>query len=86
MEIESEIISSAVGCNTFHKHVSEYGHRAWMACGKLVDVVYWDLGNGWYEIIDVIPKDGRKSTVKYFYKRLRKIINESYDENGLRIG
>lgn len=85
MEVESEILSNAIGCETFHKHVPEYGHRAWKAEGKLVDVIYWDLGNGWCAIMDVIPKDGKESTVIKFYKKLHRIINESYDENGFRI-
>lgn len=84
-EIESEILSSAIDCNTFHEYAPEYGWRAWKAKGKFVEVVYWDLGNVWCSIIDVIPVSGKKVHVINFYKKLQKIINKSYDESGFRI-
>ncbi len=86
VEVESEILSAVIGCNGLHKHVPEYGWRAWKASGKSVDVVYWDTGNGWCEIMNVIPRKGKnESAVVKFYRKLNKMISRCYDENGYRI-
>jgi hypothetical protein len=85
IEVESEILSEAIECNTYHKPRPEYGYRAWIAIGKKVDVVYWDTGNGWCAILDVVPKDGKKKTVLKFYRKLQQIIKKNYDESGFRI-
>jgi hypothetical protein len=42
IEVESEILDEAIDCNIYHKYAPRYGHRAWIAIGKEVDVVYWD--------------------------------------------
>ncbi|MGQ9706189.1 MAG: hypothetical protein ACUVWP_04195 [bacterium] len=86
MEIESNILNKVIGCDSYHKHVCNYGERAYIAVGKLVDVIYWDTGNTWCCILDIIPKTnkGQKQVIE-FYKKLRKEINKCYDENGYRI-
>jgi len=86
MEVESDILSVAVGCKGYHGRASEYGERAWRASGINVDVVYWDGGNGWCDIMAVIPRKGamEKEIVK-FYRKLNSAINNNYDEDGYRI-
>ena len=65
----------------------EYGERAWLAEGEEIDVIYWDEGNGWCLIMQIIPKDLKryKEVGLEFYRKLRKVLNENYDENGMRI-
>lgn len=87
IEIESDILNTIIHCKDYHKRVPEYGERAWIAKGKKVDVIYWDLGNTWCTIMDVIPKKGkRREEVVNFYRRLRKIAAKFYDEEGFRCG
>ena len=86
MEVESDILSVVIGCKGYHERASEYGERAWMANGKKVGVVYWDIGNGWCDIMDVIPKNGGKQNkVVKFYMALNRTIAKSYDEDFCRI-
>lgn len=85
VEVESEILSAVIGSKGLHKHAPEYGWRAWKACGRSVDVVYWDTGNGWCEIMDIIPHKGKRVAVIEFYKKLDAAISRCYDENGYRI-
>lgn len=86
IEVEDDILSEVIKCEGLHEFVPEYGHRAWIARGKTVDVVYWDVGNGWCSIMDVIPRDGKgQGEVMRFYRRLRGAIARRYDEDGLRI-
>ncbi|MFN4133435.1 MAG: hypothetical protein ACK4GQ_03600 [Candidatus Hadarchaeales archaeon] len=86
VEVESEILSTAADSKGLHKYAPEYGWRAWKTSGKSVDVVYWDMGNGWCEIMDVIPRKGKnKAAVVEFYRKLNKTISRCYDENGYRI-
>ena len=87
LEVESEILSTAIDCKGFHKYTPKYGQRAWKAKGKSIDIVYWDTGNGWCAIIDVIPHKGKsQSEVIRFYRKLKIIISRCYDENGYREG
>lgn len=85
-EVESDILSEVIGCKGYHKPALEYGERAWIAEGKTVDVIYWDTGNTWCAILDIIPKRGKgQEEVKKFYKKLHEIINKYFDETGYRI-
>lgn len=86
MEAESDILSVVIGCKGYHEKAPEYGERAWMAKGRKVDIVYWDTGNGWCDILDIIPQNGGKQNeVIRFYRMLNKAIAKSYDEDGYRI-
>jgi hypothetical protein len=86
MEVESDILSIAVGCKGYHERASAYGERAWRASGINADVVYWDGGNGWCDIMAVIPKkrEPEKEIIR-FYKKLNSTIDKNYDEDGYRI-
>jgi hypothetical protein len=48
----------------------EYGERAWRIRGKYADIVYWDLGNTWCDIINVFPKSGHERWVQWFLDRI----------------
>lgn len=86
MEVESGILSIAIECKGYHERASEYGERAWRANGKNVDVVYWDAGNSWCAIMDVIPKaKSNQEKVIHFYKKLLETIDNCYDEDGYRM-
>jgi glycine betaine/choline ABC-type transport system substrate-binding protein len=90
MEVESDILNGIIECKTYHKHQPQFGERAWLAEGKEVNILYWDTGNTWCKILDVIPKKAKTKKeqyqiVKKFYRKLRRKIEESYDENMLRV-
>ncbi len=38
--------------------------------GENIDVVYWDVGNGWSSIVTVIPHGGNESRLVEFWRRL----------------
>jgi hypothetical protein len=71
MEVESDILSVAIGCKGYHSRASEYGERAWRASGINVNVVYWDGGM-------------EKEIIK-FYGKLNSTIDKNHDEDGYRI-
>jgi hypothetical protein len=86
MEVESDILSMVIRCKGYHERASEYGERAWRANGINMDVVYWDGGNGWCDIMAVIPKKGQMETeIARFYRRLNSTIDKHYDEDSYRI-
>ncbi len=57
--IQSSTIEDLMGgqraLSPFHDRAPEYGERSWRLSGELFDVVYWDSGNGWAWIQQVIP-------------------------------
>ncbi len=80
-EIETEIIEEVIEkIGRYHKYVPQYGNRAWLIQGKELDVIYWDTGNGWCYIIDIIPKNKTKAKelLRKFFTRLRKAVNDFY--------
>lgn len=87
MEVEDDILSEVIECKEYHKRTPEFGERAWTAEGKEFVVVYWDVGNGWCDIMAIIPKKDKdlRSGIGKFYKKLRKAIMEHYDEDMCRI-
>ena len=82
MEVESEILSDVIECKSLHERAYEYGARAWKAKGRNIDIVYWDTGNSWCAIMDIIPKNKiRREEVTGFYKRLKtKLLNHYHGE------
>ena len=63
-----------------------YGERAWRASGINVDIVYWDRGNGWCDILAVIPNEGEmEEEIMKFYRKLNSTIDKNYDEDGYRV-
>ncbi len=53
-----------------HLRAREYGERAFRILGEQVDVVYWDVGNGWSSIITIIPHDEQESQIQEFWNAL----------------
>lgn len=86
LEIEDDILSEVIECRDYHKIALQFGERAWIARGKEIDVVYWDTGNGWCDIIQLIPKTCKEYKIKEirFYKELRKAISKKYDGDNLK--
>jgi len=56
--VQSTKIDSIIGCKKYHSRRLEYGKRAWLAQGENIDVIYWDEGNGWCSVLQVLPKNG----------------------------
>lgn len=81
-EVQANILDEAIGCKDYHSRTLEFGERARIAKGKKVDVVYWDTGNGWCAIMQVIPKGNKECLERgiEFYKELEKVIKMHPDE------
>ncbi len=70
MEIQADNLSELIGCDAYHEHAADWGERAWIATGNYADVVYWDTGNSWCDIIHVFVKKGGKAWLKEFFKQV----------------
>lgn len=80
------MLCEVIESKEYHEHVPEFGERAYKARGKDVDVIYWDTGNTWCDILAVIPKKGiGQEEILKFHKKLHREIAKSYDEDGYRI-
>jgi hypothetical protein len=53
----------------YHEQALEFGQRAWRIRGRLADFIYWDAGNGWCDIIQIISKKG-------YEERLQQLLDE----------
>lgn len=71
MELTDDRLNEIIKCVTYHQRVPQYGNRAWMAEGLHLDVVYWDVGNGWCQILHVIPERGFEGDVERFFRKVR---------------
>ena len=87
IEVESDILSDVIKCKGYHKREPKFGDRAWRVKGKKADIIYWDTGNCWCAIMQVIPKEKRdyKKIAAKFYEELHQEIAKRYDENMYRI-
>jgi len=72
MEILAERLDELIKCDSYHEPVPEWGERAWIARGKLADVIYWDIGNSWCDIMHVFAKreEGRETWLRNFFKQV----------------
>jgi len=74
-------VNKLIRCKTYHQRVPEFGERAWIAKGKKLEIIYWDMGNGWCLPMQVLPKNGilnnefRIQSLKVF-QELQKIKNQ----------
>ena len=54
---------------SLHDPAHEYGERSWRLDGELFDVVYWDCGNGWAWVQQIIlwqpPNDATEEDVRW---------------------
>lgn len=67
MEFQDSTIGRLAGDRWYQQRALEYGERAWKIFGDQVDVVYWDVGNGWSSIISVIPHNGQEEQIQDFW-------------------
>jgi hypothetical protein len=79
----------------FHERAEQLGERSWRINGELFDVVYWDCGNSWSVVQQVIvhgPADGGRNVFDEFvparwthrdaYKRLSRFFAELAERVG----
>ncbi|MDP3064568.1 MAG: hypothetical protein Q8O40_15360 [Chloroflexota bacterium] len=55
-EIQDTTLAAILGSER-DERAPEFGERAWRLRGNVADVIYWDLGNGWCDIIRVVPTE-----------------------------
>ena len=70
MEFQDGTIGRLTGDQWYQERAGEYGERAWRIKGEQVDVVFWDVGNGWSSIISIIPHDGQESRIQELWNAL----------------
>jgi len=87
VEVEADILSEVIKSKEYHKRSPQFGERAWIAEGKEIDVVYWDMGNGWCNVLLVIPKECKicRGKLVQFYKKLQKERAGHYDADMCRV-
>lgn len=76
MELTDDRLNEIIGCVKYHQRAPQYGARAWVAEGLHVDVVYWDAGNGWCDIMQVITKREEEENAISFFKEAEKYLGE----------
>lgn len=69
-EVLDKTLNKILETEDYHQHAPEWGERAWRVKGKFADVIYWDVGNGWCEIIKVIPKEGQEDWIQQFFEKI----------------
>ncbi len=60
----------------YHRRALEFGERAWRVKGRFADIIYWDMGNSWCDIIKVIPKKGHEDWVQKLYDQVEASADE----------
>ena len=70
MVFQCGVIDELAGNQGYHQRSESYGERAWKIFGDDVDVVYWDVGNGWSSIISIIPHSGCEEHAQKFWHAL----------------
>ena len=73
MDFQADAIHVAAQAEGWHERATEYGERAWRAKGNNLDVIYWDVGNGWSSIVTVIPHPGGENQLARLWQRLSDI-------------
>ena len=68
--IEVYDLCEIIECEGKHVRRKDLGERVWLAKGKKADVIYYDVGNGWCEILHIIPK---KVSLKEILKRIKNL-------------
>ena len=84
MDFQEDAISAAMQSEIWHERALEYGERAWRVKSESMDVVYWDVGNGWSSIITMLPHTGNENAVVKFWNHLLDIAPDGEleeDEN-----
>jgi len=76
MEVTADRLNEVIRCVGYHESVPQYGNRAWLARGIHLDVTYWDEGNSWCEIVQVVPKKGQEGEVIRFLREVQEYPGE----------
>jgi hypothetical protein len=71
-----ETLAKIAEIEDFCERAPEYGARAWRARGKYADIIFWDLGNLWCDIIKVTPKKGHEEWLQWFFDRVWETTDE----------
>jgi len=81
MEITTEILNELIKCCKYHEAYPDWGERAYIARGENADVIYWDIGNSWCDILHVIPKveNPEQWLMEFFQKAM--VLSEDDDED-----
>ncbi len=52
------------------KRIPKWGERAFIARGSEADVIYWDAGNSWCDILHVVPKNKPNAWLPWFFSQI----------------
>lgn len=69
-QVLDDTLNRIVEAQGYHERAPELGERAWRVRGKFLEVVYWDMGNGWCDVIHVVPKRGHEECLEEFFHRI----------------
>lgn len=77
----SDTINRLIGCETCHERLLDFGERVWVAKGTDLEAVYYDEGNGWCWVCQILPQNkvfNEKFRVesKRFFQGLREADDE----------
>jgi len=73
VEIDVVTLSEIIDNKTSHKRLQELGKRVWLAEGKECDVIYWDMGNGMCQILQILlKKEKDKDLIMLYLKQIIK--------------
>ena len=67
--ILDDTLNQIAQASGWHERTPEFGERAWLVKGKYAGIIYWDMGNGWCDIIKIIPKEGYESWLQEFFDK-----------------
>ena len=76
MEFQDSTIGRLASDRWHQERAREYGERAWRVFGEHVDVVYWDVGNGWSSLISIIPHSGQEASIQEFWNAILQTDDE----------
>lgn len=69
-EILANTLNRIAEAQDYHEPAPEYGERAWRVRGRFLDVIYWDMGNGWCDVIKVLPREGHEDVLLDFFDKV----------------
>lgn len=75
-QVLADKLSRIAGTEGYHERATEFGQRAWLAKGKFGDIIYWDTGNGWCDIIKIVPRRGNEEWVQEVFDRVEATDDE----------
>lgn len=77
--------AAQAGPGVKEKPAPDYGPRCYKVHGKFVDVVLFDEGNSWSQLITVLPHDGQERHAVAFWNQLqeyhRNSMSDEYEDD-----